>query len=437
MNRDPLPPQPQACNHEAHRVKIHEWESIAQFISAAAKPDGLHVIDTGRDTHLDILTSGDPYRPASKPTLVIFNGAVTKRDERVPPFLSGRGIAHDTGWPFVAISDPSIGLSKDTSIAWYAGNSQVNLQREIFRLIRPLSRVQKNLWLVGGSAGGFAALVFGHMLGSAASVFVWNAQTDVLEYSAGYVKNYVKNSFPEIAGRMNEYDWKKYARNKFRRHNYIYSIQEAFLPHQRPRRILYLQNHNDWHVISHCVPYLNSFNYKRLGDGLYAQDENHVIWFPEIGNGHPAPHKDAILTILKSVSAPQWSLLDSVEIMEATGVFPVNQRSPLTRPRAIHHWGKRISDRIRIEESGRKITVTLKDLPLHYGGVSVGFASYVEGSRIDRQLYNSGLYEYTVPIKDHKKIIVRILVQDGFGNPLKSETIEVSSYSELNSVDGA
>lgn len=427
----------QPCNHEAHRVEVHEWKSVAEFVSASVKPDGLHVIGTGAGTHLDILTSGNPYHAKGKPTLVIFNGAVSKRDERIPPFLSGRGIAHDTGWPFVAIADPSINISKDTSIAWYSGNSQVNVQQEIFRLLRPLSRAQNNLWLVGGSAGGFAALLFGHMLGNAASVFVWNAQTGIIEYSAGYVKNYLKYSFPEMAGRVNSGDWKKYARGEFRRHNFVHSIQDTFLPNQRPRKLLYIQNHNDWHVISHCVPYLKTFEYQRQGDGLYVQDENHVIWFPEIGNGHPAPQKDAIIQILKLASASDLSIVDSVEIMEATAVFPSDQRSPMTRPRDLRHWGKRITDRIRFDRSGEIISVVIRDHPKRYGGLNVEFLSYVEGKRIDRQPYNTGSFEYSVPTPENETVSVEIKVQDGFGNLLKFETMEFVPHTQHKLEDGA
>ena len=417
--------EPQACDHDAHKVPVHQWDSIRVFVDAASKPDGLHVIGTGTGTHLDLFTSGEPFRPTSDPVLVVFNGAVTKRDERRPPFLSGRGIAQDTGWPFVAISDPSLAHSENLSIAWYAGSQATDTQRDMYRILRPLAGAQQNLWLVGGSAGGFAALTLGHMLGSAASVFAWNPQTDLLEYWAGHVQKYVRHSFPEIAGRMSQPDWKNHARQAFRRHNLVHSVPEAFLPGQRPRRLVYLQNHDDWHVVSHCVPYLRGFGYERVADGIHAQDDEHVVWFPEVGHGHPAPPREAVVEVLRAVTAENWTARQSVEFLDATGVFPRDAWSPQTRPRDLTEWGQRITERILITQDGRRLAVRLRDLRERFGGMSAEFETKVGGKRVHVQRYSVGLYEYTVPSTVEGAGEVLVTVRDGFGNVFRVEAFSV------------
>ena len=416
---------PQACRHDAHGAPVHEWESLRAFVDAGVKPDGLHVVATGDGTHLDVLTSGNPYRPTSTPVLVVFNGAVVKRDERRPPFLSGRGIAEDTGWPFVAVSDPSLAHAEDLAIAWYAGSQVQDVQGDVVELLRPLARAQENLWLVGGSAGGFAALVMGHLLGSSVSVLAWNPQTDLLEYWAGHVQRYVRSSFPEIAGRMAQPDWKKHARQAFRRHHLVHSVPEAFLPGQRPRRLVYLQNHDDWHVVSHCVPYLRGFGYERVADGVHALDDEHVVWFPEIGHGHPAPPREAVVQILRTVTQPTWTARDSVEFLDATGIFPRESRSPLTRPRDLTAWGSRVTDRIRITLEGRQVTVRLEDLPERFGGISAEFETRAAGRRVHVQRYSVGAYGYAVPGTAGTDLEVRVTVQDGFGNVLHTEALSV------------
>lgn len=417
--------EPQACRHDAHDVPVHEWDDIRAFLDAPATPDGLHVIGTSDGGHLDVLTAGNPFRPATTPVLAVFNGAVTKREERRPPFLSGRGIAQETGWPFVAISDPSLAHAEDLSIAWYVGSQAHSTQHDMLRILRPLARAQQNLWLMGGSAGGFAALTLGHMLGSAASVFVWNPQTDLLEYWAGYVQHYVRSSFPEVAGRMARPDWKTHARRAFRRHGLVHSVPGAFLPHQRPRRLVYLQNHDDWHVVAHCVPYLRAFGYRRVSDGLHAQDDEHVVWFPEIGHGHPAPHKDAVVRALRAVTENAWTARQSVEFLDSTEVFPRVSWSPQTRPRDLTDWGARVTGRIRIEQDDRRLAVRLVGYRERFGGIAAEFETTVAGRRVHVQRYSVGSYEYTVPATVQDEAEVLVTVQDGFGNVLRRTSFTV------------
>lgn len=104
--------------------------------------------------------------------LVVFSGAITDRETKVPPFFSGSGLAASTGHAFVAISDPGIELSGQIAIAWYAGSAHHDTRSALIELLGPLSRrIGKELWLVGGSAGGFSALAMGHALPGGPSVF--------------------------------------------------------------------------------------------------------------------------------------------------------------------------------------------------------------------------------------------------------------------------
>lgn len=82
------------CQHVSSYHEHHEWASTDQFLEdLSAIRDGLHSIQLGQGQHLDILLRDAPLDPASKVSSVFFNGAVTQRATKTPPFLSGAGIS--------------------------------------------------------------------------------------------------------------------------------------------------------------------------------------------------------------------------------------------------------------------------------------------------------------------------------------------------------
>ena len=108
---------------------------------------------------VDIYTSGLKNLHQKK-ILVIFSGAISKRENKSAPFFSGKNIAKTLDLPLIAISDPTLALSKSLSLSWYAGNEYFkNISVVINNLLKNIqNKYDTELLLVGGSGGGFAVL---------------------------------------------------------------------------------------------------------------------------------------------------------------------------------------------------------------------------------------------------------------------------------------
>lgn len=163
--------------------------------------DGIHSLKFN-DFPLDVLTQRNTQFSQSEFIMIGFSGAVA-RANTVPPVFSFLGVAETVDLPLIAFSDPSLSMSSDIRLAWYAGNEiHPNLPDVIADICdQIIERSGKKLLLVGGSGGGFAALnVQGRMkLKNSSTVFVWNPQTDLIAYSELVSLQYIRTAFPSSA----------------------------------------------------------------------------------------------------------------------------------------------------------------------------------------------------------------------------------------------
>ncbi|WP_282852940.1 hypothetical protein [Gulosibacter sediminis] len=261
---EPLPRAASAQSPVFRSEPVH-WASLEEFLAAGSHPDGIHVIGEGPAQQVEIMLGGDPFASGGATAIVIFSGAVTQRTEKIPPFFSGSGMAAVLGHPYVAVADTSLELSSSIGLAWYSGNSMFDQSDALRRLFTPLAEQKgEDLWLVGGSAGGFAALNLAHLLPRHPSVFTWNPQTDLIEYSREHVVEYATSAFPipphELAGD----DYKQVLRAAFSYFGRRHTVLDD-LPNQGPGRLVYLQNASDWHLTRHCIPYMNAHGYVQAG----------------------------------------------------------------------------------------------------------------------------------------------------------------------------
>ena len=132
---------------------------------------------------VDIYTSGlkNSYQ---KKILVIFSGAISKRENKSAPFFSGKNIAKTLDLPLIAISDPTLALSKSLSLSWYAGNEYFkNISVVINNLLKNIqNKYDAELLLVGGSGGGFAVLDQLSLFrepSKKVKALIWNPQTNI------------------------------------------------------------------------------------------------------------------------------------------------------------------------------------------------------------------------------------------------------------------
>lgn len=302
------------------KADVHEWSGTDEFFSAPRWADGIHRV--GLPTHhMDLLFKNDVLGSNQDYILVTFNGAVSKRGERKPPFFSGMNLGRELDGPFVAVADTSLALSPDLNIGWYAGYQDGQFQDAILRTLRTIAeRTGKHLWLVGGSAGGFAALYYGHLLGDDASVLVWNPQTDFLEYSPPLVRPYLEQAFPQLVATGEPADHPRGWAGALERAGVQHSIMAQVRKGHRPRRMLVLQNWNDWHVEAHLAPLMRAYGASPVRRNLYEAGPEHAFWIRNLGEGHVPPTPAHIVELLGALWAEGGTLRQTVGTLEDLGL---------------------------------------------------------------------------------------------------------------------
>lgn len=325
---EPLP-RPREIQPPQFRHPETRWANVRDFLAAGSHEDGIHVIGGGPARQLELMIGGDPFAAEAGPVTVIFSGAVTERRTKIPPFFSGWGLAAVIGHPYVAISDPGLELSDSMAISWYVGSSLHDTARGLAKLLTPLSlRLGGQLWLVGGSAGGFAALNIAHLLPGGPSVFAWNPQTDIVEYSRNFVTSYLTQAYPIPAASLRGEDYRDVARSALRYFGRRYTVLED-LPSQGPGRLIYLQNASDDHLRKHCVPYLFAQNYVMHSPGILWRDPEHVVWVADFAPGHTPLSRERLISLLTRFTTTRFDVLSEVLEIDGTPEYPVD---PLLRP---------------------------------------------------------------------------------------------------------
>lgn len=215
------------------------WRSIDEFIAVNNTAIGRHRIyhqGLPIDFELDFIFE--------QPLLVALHGR--KAPKVKLPYLAGAGITGELPVSRLSISDPSLYLDYDLSIAWYAGNQyQSDLQATLSKLINfiQLKVEAPRSILFGGSAGGFAALVLSHSIKDSVAV-VWNPQTDFTRYYHRFYDDYISTCWPDGFSSIPE--------------NLIISAVELYKNSDSlGNKILYLQEKTDsHHVENHLKPFL-------------------------------------------------------------------------------------------------------------------------------------------------------------------------------------
>lgn len=409
------------CDHQAWRVPVHRWKNVTLFIEADAWEDGLHVIEVEGGPHIDLLFSGLSEVGVGPNALpVFFNGAVSSRETKTGPFFSGVGIAALGGLPYVAISDPSLMLSDSVGLAWYVGNKHAPYQLLIELLLRALQkRYDRELLMVGGCGGGYASMYYAHRLGSTASALVWNPQTDVLEYNENFVKDFAKQGLLASDDMdLSSSPWKQMVSDTAKQLGIQLSLNSG-MTSTAPRRLLYLQNADDWHVVSHLVPYLNAFGYSNVGRGRYSTGGNHAVWISQFGVGHSPPSPEVILRCIEELRDPEMSAEAVVELLYRDKVFGDQDYSSV--PRDLTFLRSRLEEVLVFNAEGRPdgyhLSVDLGPVPLGYGGLLVDFAElHGTSARVLCQFQKRMdlVVAAEVPSADRRQFRARL--RDGFGN---------------------
>lgn len=203
------------------------------------------------------------------PLLVFLHGAKTRKVEL--PWFVGTGMASGVAASRLSFSDPSLELDADLTVGWFAGHDQFTgapyLIAHIIEIVSSKCAADRVV-LVGGSAGGFAAMSIGALLPSSVAV-AWNPQTRIEKYYRRFVDEYKETA------------WKGSAlEDTGARHDLveIYSKPTGNV-------VLYLQCANDvFHVEQHLNPFRKA-----------VSPSNKIFYYIEPwAEGHTPPPKSEI-----------------------------------------------------------------------------------------------------------------------------------------------
>lgn len=390
--------------------RVCAWDSFDCFAESSGWDEGVHSISLGDGNVLDIyLSSAVNGKSIGRTLPIFFSGALTQREGTKPPYFSGAMLGSQLSVPYMAISDPTLNLSEEIGLAWYAGYEGGSVQDSIWELLNLIAdRASTHLLLIGGSGGGFASMYYASRLGSKASAFVWNPQTSITDYVPTSVQSFLSVAVPshEVSSRADENEAKLLDVG-------IASKNMDFRGH----RLLYLQNYNDWHVKYHLAPYLDSSGLSYRGNGLYSNSRNHSVVISAFGEGHAVPDKGLIAAVIGEMLDPQRSVRVIYNNLIQRGFLPsVFNRLPLDL-REVWRQAIPVALTVRASAAGSPIEVELNNIVEGFGGVTAVVALYRDGVRVAL----SGISSKTLRVFEAVEFdTVRADLFDGFGHSLGS-----------------
>ena len=287
------------------RFTFHQHDSLESFFTAPL-PYGLHSIQLS-EMIVDMIISARK----GTPLIICLNGRAPRSEIAQPPFFSGLNV-QPAGIPIsiVAVNDPTIALTPDLQLAWYAGSSHADLQNilpAVFDRIIEYTEPSSVIFF-GGSGGGFASLYYANKVKGSIAL-VWNPQTDILPYNIDYVKKYAEAAFgfdsdTDIALLADKVD-----------------TRPAFDGNHRNCKIIYLQNGSDWHHIDmHMNPMLQRMGLPERAfpfAGMVADD--FFLYVGDWGEGHAVPPKHVLTALLEKLyTQPEQAFSDGGSVLLAT-----------------------------------------------------------------------------------------------------------------------
>lgn len=262
---------------EKWEKNVFDHENVTDFLSGEIESNGIHSIAID-----NVLLELNVDLKRNFPLVIFLNGATARTEDLKLPIFSGLRVLPEGDVSRVYINDSSHYLDKGLTLGWYAGSANVNLQRDIVRIVEKISKSysSRNVIFVGGSGGGFAALYFSKKIKGSLAL-VWNPQTNILNYWPKHVTAYAKAAF-KIEGI-------EAANEKLKNHIDL-DIGEIYSHNSSENFVIYLQNISDWHVEKHCAPFFKALGQEidtPLRSGYFG--DNIFLHAGDWGDGHSAP----------------------------------------------------------------------------------------------------------------------------------------------------
>lgn len=294
--------------------EVRVWSDLEEYLSHGFVVNGVDVIRLPSGDHLDVLVAGDDLPPDQCVT-VFFTGAMPSREGRTPPFFSGVNLGRAIGGRYICFSDPLVGAEESVSLGWYAGRSGDHVQEAVAAVIAHVSRaLNRQMLLVGGSGGGFAALEQTRRASAPVSAFVWNPQTDILRYLPAVAQRYLTTALgisDSQYSQMTDDDRRRAAQRAGIELSVIGRGTSAI---DGGGRVLVLQNATDWHVADHMGPYVDAADLTSTREGVWSDSKQAQAWLvADLGDGHAVPPRATLESALRLMSSERVSAVDAVE----------------------------------------------------------------------------------------------------------------------------
>lgn len=226
---------------------------------------------------------------------VYFHGATDRSKHAMPRYERLRSFATLGLGPVMFFSDPTLDLDSRMILSWYVGTEEVDLHREIARMIQAYAthRGIRKVLIVGNSGGGFTALQIGAVL-EGTRVVSFNPQVQIDRY----VPRIAQTAHWALFGRESVADDPRQAprMDLIERYDRIRFDQEVVL----------IQNPgDDHHHQEHFLPFTEAFEASGNGRLLHALT-------PYLGPGHRVPGVEEYLEHVRQAarmpSEREWAL---------------------------------------------------------------------------------------------------------------------------------
>ncbi len=200
-------------------------------------------------------------------TLVSFHAALGSTAV-TPPVFTGRSISQGLKVNRVFVSDPSLYLDKELTLAWFLGHEKLNLTAKLDEVI---SEIQyrlgaEHLVFFGMSGGGFASLNMSERFPGSLAIPV-NPQTKILSYAQVHW-----NRFAEICFGTKTVEESRQCINLHPRAD----LTRVYGP-DMSNSVIYVQNATDSHLKLHMLPWFDAIGWGPNASAIVRTwDRGHV-----------------------------------------------------------------------------------------------------------------------------------------------------------------
>ena len=402
---------------------VIEYRSVEHFEGLTSLPNGVHRVALEDGSFLEMLAAGDPLVAEEGMSIpLFFSGALSSRSGTSGPYFSGKGMGAALKRGYLAFSDPSFVEDEEIGLGWYLGMPGAQVQEAMQRMVEAISRLSgRRILAIGGSGGGFAALALAQIAPSV-TAFVWNPQTNVLNYVPSVVQKYLSVAFPDTD--WTQPCWRDQAEITLRAAGMHFCLTDKPVPGS----YLYLQNHDDWHLLRHLAPWMDAYSPEYRGRGYYSGSRQQGILVGAFGEGHAVPDSGLLqrcIEMLIETGGDAWltnaalnaeSLLDAASFAE----LPTDLRTSASEA----------ADglEVRLIPAGQDLRCEVAAGNGRFPGVSAQVYAYSHDERLGASYQERVPMQWVVPAETETVIVS---VRDAFGHVLGQRRIERTDVDDL------